>query len=178
MSLASNTAVTWKNERGWEGYFSEQEGLCGCRCGTGRQQNTTPRGEVGKERQPDTHSPKECDRESEEAEEGFTLMDFQPRGIKQDGSTDPAETRSAVRGEGSSCTNCPESRRDGKPQSICGEVSGLCLLTHSILQPRLLFSHWSTSPVRALGAAVQAGGSLLHGEVPRINHQDKLQGNV
>lgn len=62
MSLASNTAGTWRNKRDWEDYFSEQEGLGGCRCGTSRQQNTTPR-EVRKERKPNTHSPKECDRE-------------------------------------------------------------------------------------------------------------------
>lgn len=44
--------------------------------------------------------------ESKEAEEGFMLMDFQPRGINQNGSTNPDETRSAVRGEGSRC--CPQ----------------------------------------------------------------------
>lgn len=53
-----------------------------------------------------THTLRKNVTESKEAEEGFTLMDSQPRGINQNGSTNPDETRSGVRREGS--RSCPQ----------------------------------------------------------------------
>lgn len=62
--------------------------------------------EKGGRKENPTHILRKNVTESKEAEEGFTLMDFQPRGIKQSGSRNADGTRSAVRGEGS--RRCPQ----------------------------------------------------------------------
>lgn len=88
--------------------------------------------------------------ESKEAEEGFTLMDFQPRGINQNGSTNPDETRSAVRGEGSRhCVQLHqlpwEPEQWEAPEHLWG---GEWFVFADPQHPAALglFSHWSTSP--------------------------------
>lgn len=48
-----------------------------------------------------THIHQKNAKESKKPEEGFALMDFQPRGINQNGMRNPDETRSDVKGEGS-----------------------------------------------------------------------------
>lgn len=50
-----------------------------------------------------THVHQKNAKESKKPEEEFALMDFQPRGIKQNGTRNPNETRSDVKGEGSRC---------------------------------------------------------------------------
>lgn len=70
-----------------------------------RSRTQAPEGKQGrKENLPHIHQKNA--KESKKPEERFALMDFQPRRIKQNGTGNPDETRSDVKGEGS--RRCPQ----------------------------------------------------------------------
>ena len=83
-----------------------------------RSRTQNPEGKWGRKENL-THVHQKNAKESKKPEEGFALMDFQPRGVKQNGMRNPDETRSDVKGEATSAAAQPALRagRMGSPQA-------------------------------------------------------------